>query len=289
MTRLVTHALAPSLAVVMAAAWWLLMGDTVLLDVVPTRDDTFVTSPYALLILVGFAVALAMSRARPQWAVGLTTMLLSAQLLFWPARFRQLSWPAYLLLVPMVVFVSRSMSGEERRRFLGVGLVGAVAVTALLTVPYFSMKGTEGTLNGKAWSAQPGLGQDIAVWLVVCVAITLGAWRLGKKRATQAQLSSLDDVPTWSPLASDAGFEALTAREQEIFVSVAHGLSNAEVAEALYISEATVKTHVGNALTKLDLVSRGALIVYAYERGIIRPQYVEAIKTADGRQALMTD
>lgn len=289
MTRIVTHALAPSFAVVMATAWWLLVGDTVLLDVVPLREDTFATSPYAALVLVGFAMALAISRPRPQWALALTLMLLLVQLLFWPARFSQLSWPGYLLLIPMVVFASRAISGASRRRFFGLVLVGAVSVAALLTVPGLSMKGSEGTLNGKPWSAQPGLGQDVAVWLVVSVAIAFGAWRLGKERAMPTQLSSLDGLARWSPVMPDAGFEGLTPREQEIFMSVAHGLSNAEVADALYISEATVKTHVGNALTKLDLASRGALIAYAYERGIIQPRYIETVEPRDSSETLVTD
>jgi DNA-binding NarL/FixJ family response regulator len=65
--------------------------------------------------------------------------------------------------------------------------------------------------------------------------------------------------------------EHLTPREQEVLVEVARGHSNREIAERIYISEATVKVHVGRILTKLDLRDRAQVIVYAYENGIVHP------------------
>ena len=63
----------------------------------------------------------------------------------------------------------------------------------------------------------------------------------------------------------------LTAREREVLAEVGSGLSNTEIAARLYISEATVKTHVGHIMAKLGLRDRIQVVVYAYETGLIRP------------------
>jgi DNA-binding NarL/FixJ family response regulator len=67
----------------------------------------------------------------------------------------------------------------------------------------------------------------------------------------------------------DARFASLTEREREVLVAMAEGLTNTEIAERLYLSESTVKTHVGRVLMKLELRDRVQAVIYAYGAGLV--------------------
>jgi DNA-binding NarL/FixJ family response regulator len=70
----------------------------------------------------------------------------------------------------------------------------------------------------------------------------------------------------------DDAVAALTEREREVLVEIANGFANPEIARRLYLSEATVKTHVGRVLAKLGLRDRVQAVIFAYDHGLVRPR-----------------
>ncbi|MFI2641429.1 response regulator [Streptomyces sp. NPDC018610] len=89
------------------------------------------------------------------------------------------------------------------------------------------------------------------------------------RRLVEAFTERTDAPP--APAESPPGLRALTTREVEVLRLVARGLTNAEAADRLFISEATIKTHLNRTMAKLSLASRAQAVVMAYETGLVRP------------------
>jgi DNA-binding NarL/FixJ family response regulator len=89
-------------------------------------------------------------------------------------------------------------------------------------------------------------------------------------RVTRRMLELFGSRLPQAPAAADADrLAVLTDREREVFIGIARGLSNGELTEKLFLSESTVKTHVGRILAKLDLRDRVQVVILAYELGLV--------------------
>lgn len=88
--------------------------------------------------------------------------------------------------------------------------------------------------------------------------------------APSATRRLLDRYVTGTPDAAPGGAaDQLTERERQVVVRVAQGLTNGEIANALHLAESTVKTHINRILAKLELRDRVALVVFAYDAGLV--------------------
>jgi DNA-binding NarL/FixJ family response regulator len=76
----------------------------------------------------------------------------------------------------------------------------------------------------------------------------------------------------WRRPVDNPHLDDLTAREREVLICLARGLSNAQIANELGVGEATIKTHVANVLGKLDLRDRVQAVILAYESGLVTPE-----------------
>jgi DNA-binding NarL/FixJ family response regulator len=88
---------------------------------------------------------------------------------------------------------------------------------------------------------------------------------------TRSVIEQFARQPAPPPTHPPAAVAALTPREREVLDLLAAGLSNPEICDRLFISDATAKTHVARILQKLGLRDRVQVVIYAYETGLVRP------------------
>ena len=102
------------------------------------------------------------------------------------------------------------------------------------------------------------------------VRVVAGGEALLSPRVTMRLISDIATRPA-EPSAAPVSLAALTDREREVMALVAHGLSNNDLAEQLFLSPHTVKTHINRAMAKLDVRDRAQLVILAYQSGLVSP------------------
>jgi DNA-binding NarL/FixJ family response regulator len=107
--------------------------------------------------------------------------------------------------------------------------------------------------------------------LLAAVAAVGGGDALFAPSVTRRLVEAYARQAAVTPAEAPPDLAALTGRETEVLRLIARGLSNAEIAGELFISEATVKTHLNRAMGKLGLDSRAQAVVVAYESGLVTP------------------
>lgn len=172
-------------------------------------------------------------------------------------------------LLPDVVIMDLRMP-----RLDGVAATGAI-VHARLPVQVLlltSSERDEHLIGALRAGARGFLRKDVSEAELVDGIRTVAA---GGAVASPAILDRLLDrlvslLPPAEPAAA-SGLKPLTDREREVLAHVARGATNSEIARALSVSETTIKTHVGNLLSKLGLRDRVQAVVFAYEAGVVHP------------------
>jgi DNA-binding NarL/FixJ family response regulator len=106
--------------------------------------------------------------------------------------------------------------------------------------------------------------------LLDAIRTVAGGDALLSPKATQALLAEFATAGTGPAIPAER-LADLTAREREMMTLAAHGLSNDQIAERLFLSPLTVKTHINRAMMKLAVRDRAQLVVLAYQSGLVRP------------------
>jgi DNA-binding NarL/FixJ family response regulator len=158
------------------------------------------------------------------------------------------------------------LDGIEATRRIGANPVLAAVHVVILTT--FELD--EYIFQGLRAGAAGFLVKDTdAAELLRAIRIVAGGEALLSPKITKRLISEF--ATKTRDVSPAPGLELLTPREREVATLVATGLSNEEIAERLYMSPSTAKTHATRAMTKLGTRDRAQLVIFAYEAGLVRP------------------
>jgi DNA-binding NarL/FixJ family response regulator len=170
-------------------------------------------------------------------------------------------------IVMMDLRMPRVDGVEATRRICGSG--GASAAKVIVLTTFDLDEYVAGALSA---GASGFLLKDAPpVDIIAGIRVVAAGDALLAPSVTRRLLDRFATRPQIANLAPPPGFDLLTEREREVMQLVVRGLSNAEIRNELYLSEPTVKTHVGRILMKLGVRDRVQLVVLAYERGLVEP------------------
>ncbi|MEU9607447.1 response regulator transcription factor [Streptomyces sp. NPDC048057] len=172
---------------------------------------------------------------------------------------------------PDVVLMDIRMPGSD-----GLAATGAICAdpnlrnTRVLVLTTFQTD--EHVARALRMGASGFLGKDVSADALLDGIRTVAAGdALLSPAATRSLITRFLATPETGSGASPVDLAALTAREREITVLVAEGKSDTEIAEQLFLSPLTVRTHVQRTKTKLNARSRAQLVALAYQSGLVRP------------------
>ena len=229
----------------------------------PSAIDTLLGSAIGGLGLVEIWLAPIVQTGVPGPRVPLTVLMVALALAT-VYRTEAAPWAAVGLGVVLVVF---ALVGD-RDQALFEGLIAALLVgfAAGRTDEHPLLLGGALLASALTYFAILHLGRDPIADILVPVGLCIASWVAG--RQVRVHASPAGPVPT----SSESARARLSPREREVVELIAHGRSNKEIATELFISEATVKTHVARVLTKLDLRDRTQVAIVAHRGGLVGPR-----------------
>jgi DNA-binding NarL/FixJ family response regulator len=175
-------------------------------------------------------------------------------------------------LRPDVVLMDVRMPGvdgiEATSRIVRGGSTARVLILTTFDLDEYAFAGLRAGASGFLLKDVPPAG------LITAIQVVARGDAVVSPRVTRRLLDTFaQELPSNGTDASRSSpeLESLTEREREVLIEMAEGLSNAEIAEHLFVSEATVKSHVGKILTKLGLRDRVQAAVFAFQVGLVKP------------------